>query len=111
MSSATSTACESKHEDTYIARVAHTKTLRKGRKHSTHCAMVQLQYEYKHGYYMYITRAGHARTLYKRYKHSTHCAMVQSQYEYNHGQNRYIARADHAKPLCNGYKQYKDKRG
>ena len=47
-SSATSTACESKHEDTYIARAAHTKTLRKGCKHSTHCAMVQPQYEYKH---------------------------------------------------------------
>ena len=44
MSSATGTACESKHEDTYIAWVAHTKTLRKGCKHSTHCAMVQSQY-------------------------------------------------------------------
>ena len=37
MSSAADTACESKHEDTYIARVAHTKTLRKGCRHSTPC--------------------------------------------------------------------------
>ena len=44
MSSATGTTCESKHEDTYIARVAYTKTLRKGCKHSTHCAIVQSQY-------------------------------------------------------------------
>ena len=33
----------------YIARADHARTLYKSYKHSTHCAMVQPQYEYKHG--------------------------------------------------------------
>ena len=81
MSSATSTACESEHEDMYIAWVAHTKTLYNGTSTVRTC-------KHNHGQDRYISRAGHAKTLYKGYKHSTHRAMVQAQYEYKHGQDR-----------------------
>ena len=97
MSSTTSTACESKHEDTYITWVAHTKTLYNG-------TSTVRSYKYNHGQDRYIARDGHAKTLYKGYKHSTHCALVHAQYEYEHGQDRYIARAGHAKTLYKGYK-------
>ena len=60
----------------------------KGYKHSTHCAMIHAQYEYKHGKDRYIPRAGHARislnTVHEVQAQHT-CAMVQPQYEYKHG--------------------------
>ena len=75
----------------------------KGYKHSTHCAMVHAQYEYKEGKYRYIARAGHARTLYKRYKRSTHCALGTTAVRVQTRANRYIARAGHANSLYKGY--------
>ena len=49
----------------YIARAGHARTLYKGYKHNTHCAMVQAQYEYNHST-------------------STSTVRVQAQYEYKH---------------------------
>ena len=49
----------------YIARAGHARTLYKGYKHSTHCARIQAQYEYKHST-------------------STSTVRVQAQYECKH---------------------------
>ena len=74
--------------------------------HSTHCAMIHAQYEYKYGEDRYIPRAGQARTS----SNTVHEA--QAQYTLCNGTttvrdktraNRYTARAGHAKPLYKGY--------
>ena len=102
----------------------------KGYKHSTHCAMIHAQYEYKYGKDRYIPRAGHARISLNTVQEAQDCSMVHSQYELKHGSigtrpvlamlnhctrgtrtvtstktgKMYITRAGHARPL---YKRYK----
>ena len=116
ISSATSTAYESKHEGhraiKYLTQAGKIGTLpvlamakhcKRGIS-TVHTVQWYKQYEYKYGQDRYIARAGHAKTLYNGYNHSTHSAKVQEQDEYKHGQGRDIARAAHAKTL---YKRYK----
>ena len=95
---------EYKHwKDRYITRAGYTRTLYKRYKHSTHCAMVQPQYEYEHGpigtrpvlaMLNHCTRG--TRTVHLC--NGTTTIRVQTWVK-----NRYIARAGHAESLYKGY--------
>ena len=78
----------------------------KGYKHSTHCAMIHAQYEYKYEKDRYIPRAGHARislnTVDKAHAQYTLCNGTIT-IRVKTRANKYTVRACHAKPLYKGY--------
>ena len=59
--------------------ITHTHVY-KAYKHSTQCAMIHAQYEYKYGKDRYIPRAGHA----KFYLNTVHEAQAHTVQWYNH---------------------------